>query len=65
MYGLGLRICYKNTHGLANYRNNAASWKGRLTGSTLWLRRFVMSYAGGCQHYGPFLDPYYNAAPNV
>ena len=21
-------------------------------------------YMGGCQHYGPFLDPYYNAAPN-
>ena len=20
---------------------------------------------GGCQNYGPFLDPYYNAAPNI
>ena len=20
---------------------------------------------GGCQKYGPFLDPYYNTAPNI
>ena len=20
---------------------------------------------GGCQHYGPFSDPYYNMAPNI
>ena len=20
---------------------------------------------GGCQNYGPFLDPYYNTAPNI
>ena len=20
---------------------------------------------GGCQNYGPFLDPYYNMAPNI
>ena len=22
-------------------------------------------YMGGCQHYGPFLAPYYNTAPNT
>ena len=22
-------------------------------------------YLGGCQNYGPFLDPYYNMAPNM
>ena len=22
-------------------------------------------YMGGCQNYGPFLDPYYNTAPNI
>ena len=23
------------------------------------------TYMGGCQNYGPFLDPYYNTAPNI
>ena len=23
------------------------------------------SYIGGCQNYGPFLDPYYDTAPNI
>ena len=22
-------------------------------------------YTGGCQNYGPFLDPYYNTATNI
>ena len=22
-------------------------------------------HTGGCQHYGPFLDPHYNAAPSI
>ena len=22
-------------------------------------------YLGGCQNYGPLLDPYYNTAPNI
>ena len=22
-------------------------------------------YLGGCQNYGPFLDPQYNTAPNI
>ena len=22
-------------------------------------------HMGGCQNYGPFLDPYYNTAPNI
>ena len=22
-------------------------------------------YLGGCQNYGPFLDPCYNTAPNI
>ena len=25
----------------------------------------VSNNVGGCQHYGPFLDPYYNTAPNI
>ena len=24
-----------------------------------------LSQMGGCQNYGPFLDPYYNTAPNI
>ena len=27
----------------------------------IWSR----DYMGGCQNYGPFLDPYYNTAPNI
>ena len=29
--------------------------------------RFHKPYTnvGGCQNYGPFLDPYYNTAPNI
>ena len=23
------------------------------------------THVGGCQNYGPFLGPYYNAAPNI
>ena len=23
------------------------------------------TYMGGCQDYGPFLDPYYNTAPKI
>ena len=25
----------------------------------------IMGDMGGCQNYGPFLDPYYNTAPNI
>ena len=25
----------------------------------------IMGYMGGGQNYGPFLDPYYNTAPNI
>ena len=25
----------------------------------------IYIYMGGCQNYGPFLDPYYNTAPNI
>ena len=25
----------------------------------------VVEYMGGCQNFGPFLDPYYNTAPNI
>ena len=28
-------------------------------------RQLLRSYMGGCQNYGPFLDPYYNTAPNI
>ena len=24
-----------------------------------------MAHMGGCQSYGPSLDPYYNTAPNI
>ena len=26
---------------------------------------FHHSHMGGCQNYGPFLDPQYNTAPNI
>ena len=25
----------------------------------------IWGHMGGCQNYGPFLDPYYNTAPNI
>ena len=29
------------------------------------VRGYIGLYIGGCQNYGPFLDPYYNTAPNI
>ena len=29
------------------------------------LKRDIWGYMGGCQNYGPFLDSFYNAAPNI
>ena len=26
---------------------------------------YIGDYIGGRQNYGPFLDPYYNTAPNI
>ena len=28
-------------------------------------RYVIEMHMGGCQNYGPFLDPYYNTAPNI
>ena len=25
----------------------------------------ILGYMGGCQNYGPFLDPHYNTAPTI
>ena len=25
----------------------------------------IVGFMGGCQNYDPFLDPYYNTAPNI
>ena len=30
-----------------------------------WPRVYHLGYMGGCQNYGPFLDAYYNTAPNI
>ena len=30
-----------------------------------WSVELGSKDAGGCQNYDPFLDPYYNTAPNV
>ena len=30
-----------------------------------WPRVYHLGYMGGCQNYGPFLDPNYNYAPNL
>ena len=27
--------------------------------------RLTEKYMGGCQNYGPLLDPYYTTAPNI
>ena len=37
----------------------------RAVGSTTQKLRAHYSHMGGCQNYGPFLDPYYNTAPNI
>ena len=35
-----------------------------LLASTL-RKPYKQNRLGGCQNYGPFLDPYYNTAPNI
>ena len=37
------------------------SWIGKRPGDPLCEKR----YMGGYHNYGPFLDPYYNTAPNI
>ena len=34
-------------------------------GDLAWIFRLRQLHMGGCQKYGPFLDPYYNTAPNI
>ena len=29
------------------------------------ISKHKKTHMGGCQNYGPFLDPYYNTAPNI
>ena len=38
---------------------------GIFTEEGLDLTHIVPVYMGGCQNHGPFLDPYYNTAPNI
>ena len=45
-------------------------WSTCLTGVSQILRCvyiyiYICAYMGGCQNYGPFLDPYYYTAPNI
>ena len=35
----------------------------RKNGNYLYL--YIYIYMGGCQNCGPFLDPYYNTAPDI
>ena len=35
------------------------------TVAVLEFSHLLFLYMGGCQNYGPFLDPYYNMAPNI
>ena len=37
--------------------------RSTIIGST--YRALGPRHVGGCQNYGPFLDPYYNTAPNI
>ena len=34
-------------------------------GGVVYIYIYIYMYMGGCQDYGPFLDPYYNTAPNI
>ena len=34
-------------------------------GAVEWLLYGAKCYVGGCQNYGPLLDPDYNTAPNI
>ena len=52
--GLGVQGSRFRDQGLGVYRG--------LEGYS--FRRFQEYDTGGCQNYGPFLDPYYNTAPN-
>ena len=36
-----------------------------MRGFQAWQVHALLGYMGGCQNYGPFLDPYYNTAPNI
>ena len=35
------------------------------TVAVLEFSHLLFLYMGGCQNYGPFLDPYYNMEPNI
>ena len=43
---------------------NLNSLKGGYSGDYMGTAIGVIKI-GGCQNYGPFLDPYYNTAPNI
>ena len=66
MEGLGFGFIYclgpSPGRGSAEQSSSPAEKKKtkRKTTSNEWAR-----HMGGCQNYGPFLDPYYNTAPNI
>ena len=37
---------------------------GGVIGCEVWGQP-LLAYVGGCQNYGPFLDPCYNTAPTI
>ena len=40
-------------------------FSGASKGGVKEISSKIVEYLGGCQNYGPFLDPYYNVAPNI
>ena len=44
------------------FHGNPNPWNPILVQS---LYAYAILYMGGCQNDGPFLDPYYNTAPNI
>ena len=73
-FGLGLGASDFG-HGMFGFEHRA--WKSRMKAgicSRLTGRGYafvnqsedlIAAHVGGCQNYGPFLDPYYNTAPNI
>ena len=37
----------------------------RMLGVPVFMGTHGLCYTGGCQNHGPFLDPYYETAPNI
>ena len=55
----------RGVHARIGTLKSEGSKGGVQEGGVQEIRLDIVEYMGGCQNYGPFLDPYYNTAPNI